>query len=94
VLERNRAVNVFHRGFVACDRYRGAEDAIERVRCPVLFLLGRLDQMTPPKAAQGLIDRARAAGKTPHTVLLDVGHNQMTEAPDATLFAIRDFLQS
>ncbi|MCI4440232.1 alpha/beta hydrolase [Tibeticola sp.] len=94
VLERNRAVNVFQRGFLACDRYRGAEDAIERVRCPVLFLLGRLDQMTPPKAAQGLIDRARAAGKTPHTVLLDVGHNQMTEAPDATLFAIRDFLQS
>ncbi|GAB4205330.1 MAG: alpha/beta hydrolase [Tibeticola sp.] len=94
VLARNRAVNVFHRGFVACDRYRGAEDAIERVAAPVLFLLGRFDQMTPPKAAQGLIERARAAGKTTRTVLLDVGHNHMTEAPDATLSAIRDFLRA
>lgn len=93
VLESNRTVNVFHRGFLACDSYRGAEDAIARLRCPVLFLLGRLDQMTPPKAAQGLIERARAAGLSSRTVLLDVGHNQMTEAPDATLAAIRDFLR-
>jgi len=27
-------------------------------------------------------------------VNLPVGHHQMTETPDATLFAIRDFLRS
>ena len=48
--------------------------------------------MTPPKAAQGLINAAKAAGKQVQTVMLPMGHNQMTEAPDETLFALRDFL--
>lgn len=92
VLRSNRQVNVFHRGFVACDSYAGGEDAIARIACPVLFALGEQDQMTVPKAAQGLIGAARAAGKTVAVANLPVGHHQMTEAPDATLFAIRDFL--
>ncbi|MNW20832.1 hypothetical protein D3C71_2214160 [compost metagenome] len=61
-------------------------------RRPVLFALGGQDQMTPPKAAQGLIGAARAAGKTVQVAHLPVGHNQMTEAPEETLAAIRDFL--
>ena len=61
--------------------------------CPVLFLLGGQDQMTHPKAAQGLIQAARVAGKSVQVVTLPVGHHQMTETPDATLFAIRDFLK-
>lgn len=92
VLRSNPAVNVFHRGFLACDRYAGGEAAIERITCPVLFALGAQDQMTNPKAAQGLIAAARAAGKAVQVASLPVGHHQMTEAPDATLFAIRDFL--
>lgn len=94
VLAGNAEVNLFHRGFQACDRYAGAEAAIARIACPVLFLLGALDQMTPPKAAQGLIARARAAGKAVQVTTLPVGHHQMTETPDATLFAIRDFIAS
>ncbi|WCM86493.1 alpha/beta fold hydrolase [Acidovorax sp. NCPPB 3576] len=92
VLRSNPAVNVFHRGFLACDRYAGGEAAIAQITCPVLFALGVQDQMTNPKAAQGLIAAARAAGKAVQVASLPVGHHQMTEAPDATLFAIRDFL--
>jgi len=92
VLASNPKVNVFHRGFVACDRYANAEAAMQTIACPVLFVLGQLDQMTQPKAAQGLINAARAAGKAVDVTQLPVGHHQMTEAPDATLFAIRDFL--
>ncbi|GKS97862.1 alpha/beta hydrolase [Acidovorax sp. SUPP3434] len=92
VLRSNPAVNVFHRGFLACDRYAGGEAAITQITCPVLFALGAHDQMTNPKAAQGLIAAARAAGKAVQVASLPVGHHQMTEAPDATLFAIRDFL--
>ncbi|GKS96629.1 alpha/beta hydrolase [Acidovorax sp. SUPP2825] len=92
VLRSNPAVNVFHRGFLACDRYAGGEAAIAQITCPVLFALGAQDQMTNPKAAQGLIAAARAAGKAVQVASLPVGHHQMTEAPDATLFAIRDFL--
>jgi pimeloyl-ACP methyl ester carboxylesterase len=58
----------------------------------VLFVLGAQDQMTHPKAAQGLIATARQAGRAVQVVMLEVGHHQMTEAPDGTLFAIRDFL--
>jgi len=92
VLRSNPQVNVFHRGFVACDSYTGGEDAIARITCPVLFALGAQDQMTLPKAAQGLIATAHEAGKTVTVAHLPVGHHQMTEAPEATLFAIRDFL--
>ena len=93
VLASNTDVNVFHRGFKACDSYANGEAAISAITCPVLFLLGELDQMTPPKAAQGLIAAARQAGKAVQVIRLDVGHHQMTETPDAALFAIRDILK-
>lgn len=93
VLASNTRVNVFHRGFVACDSYAGGDAAMTALTCPVLFLLGSQDQMTHPKAAQGLIKAAQAEGKAVQVVSLPVGHHQMTETPDATLFAIRDFLQ-
>ncbi|MBS0466606.1 MAG: alpha/beta hydrolase [Proteobacteria bacterium] len=92
VLRSNPQANVFHRGFVACDSYAGGERAIAAIQCPVLFVLGMQDQMTPPKAAQGLITAARAAGKAVQVAHLPVGHSQMTEAPDQTLLALRDFL--
>ena len=88
VLASNPRVNVFHRGFAACDSYAGGEAAIAKVQCPVLFLLGQDDAMTPPKAAQGLQKQARDA----RTVIVPAGHQMMTEAPDAVLFALRDFL--
>ena len=92
VLRSNREVNLFHRGFVACDSYAGGESAIARITCPVLFALGAQDQMTTPKAAQGLIAKARESGKQVQVVHLPVGHHQMTETPEETLFALRDFL--
>jgi pimeloyl-ACP methyl ester carboxylesterase len=94
VLASNTAVNVFHRGFVACDRYANGETAISKITCPVLFVLGAQDQMTMAKAAQPLISKAKATGKSVQITMLPVGHHQMTETPDATLFAIRDFLKA
>ena len=93
LLAGNTKVNIFHRGFQACDLYANGEQAIRRITCPVLFLLGALDQMTPVRAAQGLINAARESGKIASIVTLNVGHHQMTEAPERTLFAIRDFLK-
>jgi pimeloyl-ACP methyl ester carboxylesterase len=93
VLASNTKVNVFHRGFQACDSYANGEAAIQVITCPVLFVLGAQDQMTQPRAAQGLISAARDSGKAVQVASLPVGHHQMSEAPDATLFAIRDFLK-
>lgn len=93
VLASNAHVNLLHCGFLACDRYAGGLDALARVRARLLFVLGELDQMTPPKAARSLIERAQALGLPVAQVSLPVGHHQMSEAPDATLQALRHFLR-
>jgi pimeloyl-ACP methyl ester carboxylesterase len=57
----------------------------------------RAGRAGPDDAAQGRPGPdpgAQAAGKTVRSVSLEVGHNQMTEAPDGTLWAIRDFRRS
>ena len=92
VINSNPRVNVFHRGFVACDSYRGGEDAMAQITCPVLFILGAQDQMTPPRAAQPLIQAARAHGKAVTVVTVPMGHHQMNESPEETLAALRRFL--
>ena len=89
VLASNPRVNLFHTGFLACDRYSHGEEAMALVSCPVLFVLGSLDQMTPPKAAQGLIQKARHA----KVVHLPGGHNQMNETPEPMLAALTGFLK-
>jgi pimeloyl-ACP methyl ester carboxylesterase len=94
VLASNPQVNVFHRGFVACDSYTNGETAMAHITCPVLFVLGAQDQMTPPKAAQGLIGVAQIAGKTVQVVTVPCGHHQMTEAPEETLTALWRFLST
>src|SRR3569832_625372 len=94
VLRSNPKVNVFHRGFKACDSYANGENAIALDACPILFLLGAQDQMTQAKAAQPLIDKAKSTGKHFKVTHLALGHHQMTETPDEALFAIRDFLRS
>ncbi len=94
VLTSNPAVNVFYRGFKACDSYANGDNAITQITCPVLFVLGAQDQMTQAKAAQPLIAAARASGKSVTVTMVAVGHHQMTEAPEETLFAMRDFLNT
>ena len=94
LLASNPHVNIFHRGFVACDSYSHGLEAMAEVSCPVLFLLGETDQMTPPRAAKSLIDQARASGKSFSVVKVPMGHHQMSEAPEETLNALKAFLNS
>lgn len=89
VLAGNRRVNLFHTGFKACDGYTGGDAAMPLVSAPTLFILGRQDQMTPPKAAQSLVRAARHGT----VVMVPGGHQMMLEAPDAVLAALREFLQ-
>ena len=94
VLASNTSVNLFHRGFMACNNYANGEAAIAQITCAVLFLLGDQDLMTQASAAKGLIARAQSSGKTVTTVAVPVGHHQMTEAPEATLAALKEFLNT
>ena len=88
VLASNRSVNVFHTGFKACDSYAGGEQAMAAVQCPTLFIVGRHDQMTPPKSARALATVAKNA----RVVEVEAGHALMSEAPGPVLDAMRAFL--
>jgi pimeloyl-ACP methyl ester carboxylesterase len=93
ILQGNPRENVFHIGFAACNDYSKAIEALGQwniAQAATLFIVGKNDQMTPPKAAQALINAAPLA----KVVTVEAGHSVMTEAPDATLFALRDFLKS
>ncbi|RZL92847.1 MAG: alpha/beta hydrolase [Variovorax sp.] len=90
VLASNRDANVFHIGFKACNDYANGEAAMAAVRCPVLFLLGEADQMTPTRATRTLIDKAHGA----RVVTVNAGHALMSEAPDEVLFALQNFVSA
>lgn len=91
VLASNREVNVFHTIFAACDSYEDGLKQIAKVQCPIRFILGNGDNMAHPKAAQPLIDAARAAGKS-SVVRVPGGHQMMSESPEEVLRALIDFL--
>ena len=80
------APGVFYADLKACNDYEFAGE----VKCPVLFILGKRDVMTPPRAAKPLQEKIPGA----KTVVVDFsGHSLMAEAPDATLDALIEFLR-
>lgn len=76
--------NLFEHDFRVCDAYAGGMEAAARVQCPVTLILGRFDQMTPPKVTKEI-----AAALKARVVMLDSGHHLMAEQPDAMLAAVR-----
>ena len=68
----------------ACNIYDTSLDAAADVTCPVTYILGARDKMTPTKRAADLI--AATAGAD--VVTIDCGHMLTVEAPDATRDAI------
>jgi pimeloyl-ACP methyl ester carboxylesterase len=90
-LARSPSENVFHLGFTACDAYLQAFEAVVQVstaHTAILFIVGKHDQMTLPKAALALAAKAQQATVT----YVDAGHSMMTEAPDEVLDALCSLL--
>jgi len=83
------APGVLHAGLKACNDYTAGLEAAAKVKCPALFILGRRDLMTPPRAASALA-QAIAGART--VTLASSGHSLMAEAPDAVLDALIEFL--
>jgi pimeloyl-ACP methyl ester carboxylesterase len=80
------APGVLYNDLKACNDYVLEGD----VRCPALFILGKRDMMTPPRAAKSIQEKISGA----KTVLVDFsGHSLMSEAPDATLDALIEFFR-
>ena len=89
----NSVFNLFFTGFTACNDYKNALSAVSIASAAMLFIVGKSDQMTPPKAAQSLINAAKTSDKPVSVVTLDAGHSLMTEAPDGVLMALKAFLE-
>lgn len=84
------APGVLHNDLKACNDYAGGEESAAKAKCPALFILGRRDVMTPPKAALSL-SQALQSSKT--VTVNPSGHSLMAEAPDATLDALIEFFR-
>ncbi|KAF3997924.1 alpha/beta fold hydrolase [Glaciimonas immobilis] len=82
-----RASSVFHSDFTACNIYKNGASAALAIRCPTLFLLGKRDVMTPPRASPALASVIAHAKVT----LVDSGHAMMAEQPDTVLTHLFEF---
>lgn len=85
------APGVLYNDLKACHEYAGGEAAAAKVNCPVLFILGRRDHMTSPKA--GVAFSQLVPGATVMQ-LAPSGHLLMAESPDAVLDALIDFFRA
>ncbi len=83
------APGVLYNDLSACNAYAVGMDAAAKVKGPALFVLGRRDVMTPPKAATEL-EKAIAGSRS--VLVGPSGHSLMAEAPDDTLDALAAFL--
>jgi pimeloyl-ACP methyl ester carboxylesterase len=80
------APGVLYADLKACNDFQFSGKA----DCPALFILGKRDMMTPPRAAKSLQEQIPGA----KTVMIDFsGHSLMAEAPDAVLDALIGFLR-
>jgi pimeloyl-ACP methyl ester carboxylesterase len=82
------APGVLHNDLKASNDYGAGLESAAKVNCPVLFILGRRDVMTPPKAAQLLQEKIPGSKSV---AINPSGHSLMAEAPDATLDALIEF---
>jgi pimeloyl-ACP methyl ester carboxylesterase len=87
-LNARAAPGVQHADLTACNAYRPAVERIRALDVPTLVLGGSRDQMTGSKAGEALAREIPGA----QFALLDAGHSIMSEAPRATLEALRRFL--
>jgi len=85
------APGVLYSDLNACNSYAGGEAAAAKVKCPVLFILGRRDQMTVPKAGQAFAEMLPGAKVVQ---IAPSGHSLMAESPDATLDALIEFFRA
>ena len=81
---------LLHTDLAACKAYANGAQAAADAACPVLFILGRADRMTPPRAAKTLTDAVRHGT----IVEVDAGHAMMAEQPAAVTDALLAFAAS
>lgn len=79
---------VLHNDLKACDDWKSGPETAAHIHCPVLFILGERDRMTPARSARKL---AAAIPGSHAEVIAGAGHMLMSEAPDAVLDHLKAF---
>lgn len=80
---------VLHADFSACNDYAAGLESAQKLKCPVLMILGKRDLMTPMKVAVDVISKLPDV----KVVALDgAGHSLMAEKPDEVLDSLISFL--
>jgi pimeloyl-ACP methyl ester carboxylesterase len=75
---------LLHTDLAACNAYGNGMAAAASITCPVVFVQGTLDKMTPPRKAAALTDAIAQAT----IVTVETGHAMMQEAPEAVSGAL------
>ncbi|MFZ6753546.1 alpha/beta fold hydrolase [Undibacterium sp. Dicai25W] len=94
LMQRMSKINpdkLFYTDFFACNAYKNGEAAAQTVQCPTLFLIGKKDMMTPPKAT-GTLTKIITHGKT--VILDNCGHSMMSEQSEAVLNTLLQFVKA
>ncbi len=90
-LMEQAADDVMYTDLNACHTYDQGLDTAGRVNCAAFLILAELDRMTPPRAAQPLIDGLSGS----HVIrLADCGHMMMTEKPEQTHLALLECIEA
>ncbi len=87
IAQRNGS-DVLHADFAACNAYLNGAQAAADLGCPVLFILGASDSMTPAPSARPLIDACKDCSVI---TLPGSGHLLMAENPDGVREALQRF---
>lgn len=75
----------------ACDSYGSVVPAASQVKVPTLLLLGAEDRMTPARSGRKLSEHI----PDNHLIIVpNIGHMVMTEAPDATIDALKTMINA
>lgn len=90
VVERS-GDGVLYADLMACRDYADGAASAAKVACPVQFVLAEKDIMTPLKHARAFAETFPTPPRI--DVLAGAGHMMMEEVPDATLDALRAFLE-
>ena len=90
-LMQRQKPGVLHADFAACDAYLAGFERAKLVKSQALFLLGKLDAMTPARAGR---DLASAVAGSVVKTLDGAGHNLMGEKPEEVLDALVEFLRA
>ncbi|MFT4562714.1 MAG: pimeloyl-ACP methyl ester carboxylesterase [Gammaproteobacteria bacterium] len=80
LLERNQP-GVLYTDLNACNSYQNGTNVAEKLTCPVVFISGDRDKMTPPRAAEKM--SKQLVNGSMHRVK-NSGHGVMAEQPELT----------